>query len=143
LPSRTGRDRTPDEHALNSGQGLKMNIHKTAFSMRCLLALIVSTLLLVACGDNKDESQKNTMTSPEAKEAGHHEGDHPEEADGKANHPKGEHAESEHEEDTHAEDSVTLTAAQLKAAGIELAEVGPAPLKETLPLYGVIAPNAE
>lgn len=36
-----------------------------------------------------------------------------------------------------------LSAAQIQAADIELATAGPASLRDTLPLYGVVAPNAE
>lgn len=39
--------------------------------------------------------------------------------------------------------TIALTPAQLDAAGIELAIAGPARIRETLPLYGVVAPNAE
>src|SRR3569833_2471475 len=46
-------------------------------------------------------------------------------------------AESEH----HGE--IKLSAEKIKAARIGLAQVGPASIHETLPLYGVIAPNAE
>ena len=38
---------------------------------------------------------------------------------------------------------VVLTREQLTASGIELAKAGPANIRETLPLYGLIAPNAE
>ena len=38
---------------------------------------------------------------------------------------------------------VQLTDDQIKSAGIVLAEAGPASIRETLPLYGVIVPNAE
>lgn len=38
---------------------------------------------------------------------------------------------------------VVLSAEQLKAAGIGLATAGPAQIREVLPLYGVVAPNAE
>ncbi|WP_116812274.1 efflux RND transporter periplasmic adaptor subunit [Steroidobacter cummioxidans] len=38
---------------------------------------------------------------------------------------------------------VALTPEQIQAAGIVLAEAGPATIRETLPLYGTIAPNAE
>lgn len=38
---------------------------------------------------------------------------------------------------------VALTAEQLKAAGIGLEQAGPAQIREVLPLYGVVAPNAE
>jgi cobalt-zinc-cadmium efflux system membrane fusion protein len=38
---------------------------------------------------------------------------------------------------------VALTPEQIQAAGIVLVEAGPATIRETLPIYGVIAPNAE
>lgn len=38
---------------------------------------------------------------------------------------------------------VELSAEQLKAAGITLDKAGPAQIREVLPLYGVVAPNAE
>ena len=38
---------------------------------------------------------------------------------------------------------VELTPEQIQAAGIVVAEAGPATIHETLPVYGVIAPNAE
>ncbi len=42
-----------------------------------------------------------------------------------------------------AANHIALSPAQLKAADIELATAGPANLRETLPLYGAIAANAE
>lgn len=42
-----------------------------------------------------------------------------------------------------ADRKIVLTAAQLQSAGVELARAGPASIRETLPLYGVVAPNAE
>lgn len=39
--------------------------------------------------------------------------------------------------------AVDLTPEQVRAAGIVIAEAGPAIIRETLPVYGVIAPNAE
>lgn len=38
---------------------------------------------------------------------------------------------------------VELTPEQIQAAGIVIVEAGPATIRETLPVYGVIAPNAE
>ena len=43
----------------------------------------------------------------------------------------------------HHAGAIRLTAEQVNAARIGLAQAGPASLRETLPLYGVIAPNAE
>ncbi|WP_129645033.1 efflux RND transporter periplasmic adaptor subunit [Peristeroidobacter agariperforans] len=48
-------------------------------------------------------------------------------------------AHHEHGEPGHVE----LTPEQIQAAGIVVAEAGPATIRETLPVYGVIAPNAE
>ena len=42
-----------------------------------------------------------------------------------------------------SEAHLSLTAEQLKAAGIGLEKAGPAQIREVLPLYGVVAPNAE
>lgn len=42
-----------------------------------------------------------------------------------------------------SEAHLSLTAEQLKAAGIGLETAGPAQIREVLPLYGVVAPNAE
>jgi cobalt-zinc-cadmium efflux system membrane fusion protein len=42
-----------------------------------------------------------------------------------------------------AETNLSFTAEQLKAAGIGLETAGPAQIREVLPLYGVVAPNAE
>lgn len=50
----------------------------------------------------------------------------------------------EHEEGHDDENArVQLSEEQIKNAGIILAEAGPASIRETLPLYGVIVPNAE
>jgi multidrug efflux pump subunit AcrA (membrane-fusion protein) len=50
-----------------------------------------------------------------------------------------EHAGEEHAD----EERLTLTPEQIKYAGITVAEAGPISLRETLPLYGQIVPNAE
>jgi len=55
-----------------------------------------------------------------------------------AAHPD-EHAHADEEEGGH----ISLTPEQIKAAGISLMQAGPARIRESLPLYGVIAPNAE
>ena len=51
--------------------------------------------------------------------------------------------ESREEHGAPHEDNVKLTAEQVEAAGIVVAQAGPASIRERLPLYGVIAPNAE
>jgi cobalt-zinc-cadmium efflux system membrane fusion protein len=116
-----------------------------------LIVLLTLLLGLSGCDSKKPEMTTAKSANAAQKEAGHHDGDHPEDADGEDKHASGKHEESEHEKGEHAEkghergeeDKVALTPAQIKTAGIELATVGPAPIRETLPLYGVVAPNAE
>lgn len=70
-------------------------------------------LLLTAC----DRSQRASLPAPvDAQESG---------------------------QDEHAEGHIQLTPEQVRIAGIEVADAGPAAIRETLPLYGAIAPNAE
>ncbi|HTU65073.1 MAG TPA: efflux RND transporter periplasmic adaptor subunit [Steroidobacteraceae bacterium] len=47
------------------------------------------------------------------------------------------------EENHEGAEIVSLTPEQMQRAGIEVLDAGPAPLREHLSLYGVIAPNAE
>lgn len=82
-----------------------------------LIALLILALALAGCRD----SESNATPTDAA------------EASGRA-------AEVGHEE---TESAIALTPEQLEAAGIETAAVGPASIRETLPLYGVISPNAE
>lgn len=59
---------------------------------------------------------------------------------------QGEHSEAKSDEggeEAHGAQHVKLTPEQIKAADIGLAQAGAAQIHETLPLYGVIAPNAE
>ena len=56
--------------------------------------------------------------------------------------PEAAHAEGEEEHEGEGE-HVELSAEQIAAAGLEVVEAGPAQIRETLPLYGTIAPNAE
>lgn len=85
-------------------------------NQKLLLVLIAAALALGGCGGADPAAE-----SPSAKnETGHEE-------------------EGEHSEPTH----VALTPEQIQAAGIVVAEAGPATIRETLPVYGAIAPNAE
>lgn len=90
-----------------------------------LLAILMSmAFALAACGG----SEPTTQTA---------------DADGDSH---GHEAAERDERDAKNESSaghVALTAKQITAAGIVLAEAGPASILETLPVYGVIAPNAE
>lgn len=82
--------------------------------LKLMHLMIVVPLWLSACG-----TEEPATPAPQA-EAGH------KEAGG-------------HEEENH----IALTPEQIKVAGIQLVQAGPAQIRETLPLYGVIAPNAE
>lgn len=81
---------------------------------RYLLLILMMPLWLSACGD----ADKSATPAPQAGHA---------------------------QEDEHEEESghIALTSEQITASGIQLVQAGPAPIRETLPLYGVIAPNAE
>lgn len=125
------------------------------FSKSLIAALATAAIVLAGCGDTNEKSAKPAPAAQ--KEAGHHDGDHAEGKDGKDKHPEGRHDEAEHGADKeksegheghdgHAEaekEKVTLTPAKVKNAGLEFATTGGAALGEALPLYGVIAPNAE
>jgi cobalt-zinc-cadmium efflux system membrane fusion protein len=83
---------------------------------KLLIMLITLPLALSACGDSKPDAPTQAV-------AGHGAGEK------KESHDKGGHVE--------------LTPEQINTAGIRLVQAGPATIRETLPLYGVIAPNAE
>lgn len=86
-----------------------------------ILLLIVGTTALSGCGGSEPVAQAGSEQADDRKQA---------------QPPTEEHDEENPE-------PVKLTDAQVKAAGIGLAEAGPAAIRETLPVYGVIAPNAE
>lgn len=112
---------------------------------KILLLLIALPLALAGCGDS--ESGSATRADAEHEEGPEHrEGD--EHAEGDEHGEGDEHAEgNEHEEEGGAggdkSKHVALSPEQLKAGEIGLAQAGPADIREALPLYGVIAPNAE
>ena len=87
---------------------------------KLLCALVSLPLWLSACGKN-DEAVSALAEEPQAA------------------------AEDAHEESGHDEEgrNVELTAEAAQAAGIELAQAGPAMIRQVLPLYGTVQPNAE
>lgn len=86
-------------------------------------ALLIAAFSLAACGN--EAAAPAGSPSPES-------------------HQDGDHGESGHGEEGHQEGgAIKLSAEQLQAAGIVVATVGPASLRESIPLYGVITPNAE
>ena len=91
------------------------------------IALLLATASLFAGCDQDSGGAAPAGERSVASEAGHAE----EEGD--------EHAEEGHEDEG---DRVELTPQQVADAGIEVVEAGRAQIRETLPLYGVITPNA-
>lgn len=85
-------------------------------NQKLLLVLIAAALAIGGCGSSDQATEASSAKS----EAGHEEGEG-------------------HSEPT----QVALTPEQIQAAGIVVAEAGPATIRETLPVYGVVAPNAE
>ena len=79
------------------------------------LVLLTPPLYLVGCGKSEPAREASETQDP-----------HDEQGE--------EHAET---------NQVALTPAQIKSASIQLLTAGPAKVRETLSLYGVIAPNAE
>jgi membrane fusion protein, heavy metal efflux system len=101
-------------------------------------ALLFAVLALAACGG--DATPAAGSAKAEAAQDGHADGKHAEGDD----HDEAGHDESGHGEEGHEEGgAIKLSDEQLKAAGIAVATVEPASIRESMPLYGVIAPNAE
>src|SRR5690349_8572038 len=96
-----------------------MNIGTRPMNNKLLVMIVLASLLAGCGGKDQSAAKSDEQSAAAADEHGHEEGE------GKA----GAHVE--------------LTAEQVKAAGVELIEAGPAQIRETLSLYGVVAPNAE
>jgi len=118
-------------------------------------AALLAALTLAACGKSEapaapkaehadekghghDDARGHTEAEPHDEKEGHSEGDRHEPKAGSGD----EHGEEHGEEGEHAE-ALKLTPEARKAAGLVIAPAGPAALVETLPLYGVVKPNAE
>ena len=89
-----------------------------------LTMILASTLALAGCGSKENAAAEPNEQSSERGQT----------PDGEHNRVQGDARQSAH---------IELTGEQVKAAGIELIEAGPARIRETLSLYGVVAPNAE
>lgn len=94
-------------------------------------AALLVTVLLAGCGSSGSDSATPTASTDEHAEESHEKEGHEED---------GHDDEAKHES---PEGVVHLNPAQIKAAGISMATVGPASIRETLSVYGTIAPNAE
>ncbi|MEQ1800821.1 MAG: efflux RND transporter periplasmic adaptor subunit [Gammaproteobacteria bacterium] len=93
---------------------------------------LAAALLALAAGCGDTGSTASRASEPEHEhegDDGHDEDDH-----------EGDHEEHEGEE---AAGAVRLTPEQIRSASITVTAAGPATIREQLPLYGVIAPNAE
>lgn len=112
--------------------------NKIAFTPAVLL---LTAFALAACGKAETPSPEAAKAESPAKEDKDHkegaEGGNADKGHGEAGHEEGEKG---HEE---GEGVVKLSAEQIKAAGIALAAVEPSRIRESMPLYGVITPNAE
>ena len=90
-----------------------------------LVAAILLVLSLTACNDSEPSAANTPAAQAKDEPAGE------------------EHQEGEESHEKGGGEHVKLTPEQIKSAGIGLAQAGPANVREHLPLYGVIAPNAE
>nr|ART35543.1 A11 [uncultured bacterium] len=97
-----------------------------------LTAILLLSLTLSGCGSGDTNA---TKPSPTAEHSDTTAATDTHKAEGDDGHDA--------EEEVKEEGAVELTAEQIDKAGIGIAKVGPASIREVLPLYGVVAPNAE
>lgn len=116
-------------------------------------ALLLVALTLSACGESKTPEAKPAAEAAHTDEKGHAHDDEKGHDEGKPHneaeegHSEGdqheEGGEAAHGEEGEHSEALKLTPEARKAAGLVIAAAGPATLVETLPLYGVVKPNAE
>jgi cobalt-zinc-cadmium efflux system membrane fusion protein len=94
------------------------------------LLLLAVAMGLVACGGSEPPSAASSTQAPTEQAV-------------RGTHAEGEHAEGEENEHGAANGKVELTDEQIQRAGIALVQAGPATIRETLPVYGLVVPNAE
>jgi len=94
-------------------------------------ALLFVAMTISACNKGETPTAEAAKAPTESSEDKH--------AEGEA-HEEGEKAKGE---EGHDEGAVKLTAEQIEAAGIQVIAAAPAKIRESMPLYGVISPNAE
>jgi membrane fusion protein, heavy metal efflux system len=113
--------KSPEKNFLKSAPAL-------VFVLVILLALFLADIYMANAATEKDDHK-------------HQENEHADEKDAHADdHEKP--GEEEHA-DEHGDEKMKLSAEQQKTSGIQLAEAGPIDIQQTLPLYGVVVPNAE
>ena len=122
-----------------------MNSNTTVRAISLASSALLALSILVACGKSEspeadhsdaqghghDDAKGHDAKSPHDEAEGHTEGDRHEAK-----------PEEGHEEGGGSE-ALKLTPEAIKAAGIVITPAGPVAIAETLPLYGVVKPNAE
>jgi len=101
----------------------------TQLTMMRMTKSSIATMLLLLSVTACNDSEPSAAKTPAAQAKDEHAGE--------------EHQEGEGSHEEGGSDHVKLTPEQIKSAGIGLAQAGPANVREHLPLYGVVAPNAE
>ena len=107
--------------------------------------LLAAALLALAagCGDTGTVPEAGSLI-PRAGVAGLAEsGDHEDHEEDAATHEEHDDDHEDHADEEEAAGPIRLTPEQVQAAAITVTAAGPATIRERLPLYGVIAPNAE
>ena len=112
-----------------------LRINRIPMKLKLISLLFTLSLSVAACGTSDDAAEPaRDRAEAEHGEAGQEEGGHKE---GTAE------GEGHSGEKGHDEAGIKLSEEQIRATGIQLMQAGPAQIRETLALYGVIAPNAE
>ena len=106
------------------------------FVLVLLLALFLADIYMANAATEKDDHKHQENEQADKKDA--HD-DHDDEKPGEEKHGD-EHG---NEGAGHDEEKMKLSVEQQKNGGIQLAEAGPIDIQQTLPLYGVVVPNAE
>jgi cobalt-zinc-cadmium efflux system membrane fusion protein len=133
----------------------KPNLLKAApgvvFVLVILLALFLADIYMANAATEKDDHKHQENESADKKDS--HGDDHEDEknadergekAHGDEKHGEEEHGDEHgHEEGGHDDEKMNLSVEQQKNGGIQLAKAGPIDIQQTLPLYGVVVPNAE
>jgi len=124
-------------------------ISVSVLSRVALLASLVLLLGLAGCGKPAAESTRNDEAAHGHDEHAERHGEegrgatgHDEEGHKEEGYEEGAREEGAHEEGGH-EEPLKLSPAAREAAQLAVAPVGPASLRETVSLYGIVKPNAE
>lgn len=117
------------------------------------VAVTLMVLALAACGDRETPASPDDMSLSRDEKGhdhdhakGHDDADAHHEKEGHQEDHEAGHSESPAEGDDHEDghgDVLKLTAGAREAAGLVIAPVGPASLRDSVLLYGVVQPNAE